>query len=163
MWVPYYPQSSTEKGLRQGYCIFIEFMEIVQVLNFETLEVELFCSWLLGGRLMTISAYLLKHKKSQKNTTTQTNTRYMQITFLVYREPSLVKLLTITFCAFSRVGKKLRPHLFPHYWLLCIGEHFLRKLYFLGSSPYPSHPGRKCRNKKWEKALFWGVHPPLGE
>ena len=36
MAIPYQPETSTEKDLRQGYCIFIEFMEIVQLLNFES-------------------------------------------------------------------------------------------------------------------------------
>ena len=159
MWVPYYPQSSTKKGLRQGYCIFIEFMEIVQVLNFETLEVELFCSWLLGGRLMTISAYLLKHKKSQKKkTTTQTNTKCIQI-----NQPSLVKLLTITFCAFFRVEEKLRPQdvstYFPIIDYIALVNTFWESSFSWDPAPAAPTLG-ESRNKKWEKALFsWGPSP----
>ena len=158
MWVPYYPQSSTKKGLRQGYCIFIEFMEIVQVLNFETLEVELFSSWLLGGRLMTISAYLLKHKKSQKKTTTQTNTKCIQIT-----QPSLVKLVTITFCAFFRIGERLLPQYvsthFPIIDYIALVNSFWESSISWDPAPAPPALG-ESRNKKWEKALFsWGPSP----
>ena len=49
-------------------------------------------------------------------------------------------------------------HLFPYYWLYCIGEHFLRKLYFFQPPVLPPWGRAELRNER--KFFFLGNHLP---